>query len=315
MISVVIPLFNKSAAIGRAVASVRAQTVTGWELVVVDDGSTDDSAEQVAAIADPRIRLVRQSNAGVSAARNRGIAETSGEVIAFLDGDDWWEDGHLAEFERLTARFPDAAMYSTAFAMDDGGRRKVVSLAGHSEDSLRMVEDYFSKAAQTEPPVNSSCVALRRRCIEAIGGFPEGIHAGEDLITWARLVCLGGLAYSPRVTSSYRPPPLGENERLAFIARRIPQKSDYVGAELALLARRHPAHNRAIHQYLAQWHRMRTTLFLELGLRLPTWSELARAVGRDRLRIRDAATLVLSCLPVALSRTVLNRIRRRSQGQ
>ena len=110
-ISVVIPLYNKQLEIGAAVRSVLAQTRPPQEIIVVDDGSTDGGAEVVCAIGSPLVRLVRQSNAGVCAARNRGIAESTGEYIALLDADDAWEPGFLAEIAAMIREFPGCGLY------------------------------------------------------------------------------------------------------------------------------------------------------------------------------------------------------------
>lgn len=90
MISIVIPLYNKEKQIAHTLQSVFAQTFQDFEIVIVDDGSTDNSVMEVKKFDDPRVLLIQQSNAGVSAARNRGIEEANGELIAFLDADDEW---------------------------------------------------------------------------------------------------------------------------------------------------------------------------------------------------------------------------------
>ena len=119
-ISVVIPLYNKEKEIARTLRSVLAQTSQPLEIIVVDDGSTDGSAARVEEIGSPLIRLIRQENRGVSAARNRAMQEACGEYAALLDGDDTWEPGYLAEIERLIAAYPGCGAYATSFNVDDG---------------------------------------------------------------------------------------------------------------------------------------------------------------------------------------------------
>jgi len=114
-ISVIIPLYNKQREIGDTLRSVLAQTLQPTEIVVVDDGSTDGSAGAVRAIASPLVKLVTQANAGVCAARNRAIAESTGDLIALLDADDTWEPGFLEEIASMAAEFPGCGIYSTAF--------------------------------------------------------------------------------------------------------------------------------------------------------------------------------------------------------
>src|SRR5262245_50985738 len=89
-VSVIIPLYNKATTVERTLASIDAQTIRDFEVIVVDDGSTDGSADLIAAWPEPRIRLIRQENAGPGAARNKGLAEANGRYVAFLDADDEW---------------------------------------------------------------------------------------------------------------------------------------------------------------------------------------------------------------------------------
>src|SRR5690554_3840739 len=112
MISVVIPLYNKEKSIMNTIQSVLNQTFQDFEIVVINDGSTDKSAEIVEHIKDFRIRLVHQENQGVSAARNRGIKEAKYDWVAFLDGDDWWSDDFLTVLNDLQIKYPDAGIWA-----------------------------------------------------------------------------------------------------------------------------------------------------------------------------------------------------------
>ena len=103
--SVIMPLYNKATYVRKAVESVVRQTFGDWELIVVDDGSTDGSGEVVREIDDPRIRLVQQENSGVGAARNNGVAQSSAPWICFLDADDWWEPTFLEEMAGTPVSF------------------------------------------------------------------------------------------------------------------------------------------------------------------------------------------------------------------
>src|SRR3546814_1127294 len=104
--SVIIPLFNKGKHIESTLESVQAQTFEDFEVIVVDDGSTDSGPDVVRKFASARIRMITQANAGVSAARNRGVSEAKGENIAFLDADDIWTPQHLSELNRLIDAYP-----------------------------------------------------------------------------------------------------------------------------------------------------------------------------------------------------------------
>ena len=156
-ISVVIPLYNKEKEIARTLRSVLAQTSQPLEIIVVDDGSTDGSAARVEEIGSPLIRLIRQENRGVSAARNRAMQEACGEYAALLDGDDTWEPGYLAEIERLIAAYPNCGAYATSFNVDDGHR-----LTPGDTPQTEGVVDFFTEALSHYVLIPSS-TTLRRK--------------------------------------------------------------------------------------------------------------------------------------------------------
>jgi len=189
IVSVVIPLYNKAPHIARAIDSVLAQTVQDFEIVVVDDGSTDNGSQIVASYTDPRIHLISQENQGVSAARNRGIAEARSDFLAFLDADDEWGDDHLEVLLRLRRNFPEAGAYSTAYSY-------VLSIGKITIANFKAIPpfpwegvlpDYFKAAALGAPPVCASSVAIRKEVFQTLGDFIIGENRGEDLEMWARI--------------------------------------------------------------------------------------------------------------------------------
>lgn len=196
-ISVVIPLYNKEAEVGRAVLSVVEQSLAPREIIVVDDGSTDGSRAVVQRIIEEHpeacIRLIVQENAGVSAARNRGIREAQGDFVALLDADDEWLTGYIAEVCRLMEYYPDADAYSTAFNIVSG-ESCVAAPVPTSEGYI----DVASEALCGRYPIIPSTATLRRSTLLEVGGFPEGMRIGEDQWLWVRMVqCGARFCFSP----------------------------------------------------------------------------------------------------------------------
>lgn len=186
------PLYNKAPYVRKAVESVVGQTCRDWELIVVDDGSTDDGGDIVTSIADPRIRLVRQENAGVSAARNRGVVLSSeatfrSPYICFLDADDWWEPTFLEEMAALIERHPDAGIYGTNYWIVKNGRKRLAPIGveeGFAEGEINYCQVYARTLCM---PLTSITVCIPRRVFDETGGFPLGITLGEDFLLWLRI--------------------------------------------------------------------------------------------------------------------------------
>lgn len=185
--SVIMPLYNKAPYVRKGVMSVVGQTCGNWELTVVDDGSTDGGGDIVSAIADPRIRLVRQENAGVGAARNRGVAESTSPYICFLDADDWWEPTFLEEMAYLIERRPDAGIYGTSYWIVKNGRKRLAPIGveeGFTEGEINYCQVYARTLCM---PLTSITVCIPRRVFDETGGFPLGITLGEDFLLWLRI--------------------------------------------------------------------------------------------------------------------------------
>lgn len=196
--SVIIPLYNKEPHIARALDSVISQTVQDFEIIVVDDGSTDKSAEIVRTFNDSRIRLIQQENAGVSAARNKGILESKAPLIALLDADDEWTPAFLEEILKLSIRFPLAGIYSTAYCIIDpnGKKRSAIYKAIPPAPWKGILPSYFLTATLGDSPICSSSVCIPRNIFSEIGLFKIGSWWGEDDDLWGRIATKYPVAFS-----------------------------------------------------------------------------------------------------------------------
>ena len=177
-ISVVIPAYNASAFLPRCLKSIFAQTLPPDEIIVIDDGSTDNTAEVAAGMG---ARVLSRSNGGISAARNQGIRETSNEWIALLDADDLWRPEKL---ERQVARIrPESVLVYTGIRMfDENGVRA---------EKPAVEEALVRKVLRYRNPIVPSSALLRREAVLRSGGFREDIRACEDWEMWFRLQHLG----------------------------------------------------------------------------------------------------------------------------
>lgn len=204
MISVIIPLYNCEKFITRSISSVLNQTVQEFEIIVVDDGSTDKGPEIVEKMNSPLIRLIHQKNQGVSCARNRGIKESRYELIAFLDADDEWDTDHLETIMYLYNKYPQCGVFAASYRMSVWNNiiyPEFSSKIPFKDDGI--LYNYYEVASGTNLPINSNTYAVRKNIIESIGGYPTGIPSGEDILTIARLNAVCDFAYTTKVTSTY----------------------------------------------------------------------------------------------------------------
>ncbi|HUI45130.1 MAG TPA: glycosyltransferase family A protein [Nitrospirota bacterium] len=202
--SVVIPLYNKARFIRRALDSVLKQTVEDYEVIVVDDGSTDDGPELVAQYGNGCIRLIRQENRGESAARNRGIAEAQGEFTAFLDADDAWKPHYLHTIKKLIDKHPEAGAYATAYEIILPSGRVICPKfeAVPSPPWQGLLRSYF-RSAIGSPPVCSSAVTIPQKVFREVGTFSVGVPLGADLDMWGRIAMRYPIAFSNTIGASY----------------------------------------------------------------------------------------------------------------
>ena len=186
-LSVIIPLYNKAPYVRKALETVCAQTYSEYEIIVINDGSTDNSAiiaeEYLNGVESISYKILSQQNAGVSAARNNGIAASKGEYVAFLDADDWWEPTFLEKMVQLIEDYPDAGLYASNYIYYKPGKTHV-AVNNVETGYFNYPKAYYESGTM---PVTSISVAIPRRVLDEIGGFPLGIKLGEDFLLWARI--------------------------------------------------------------------------------------------------------------------------------
>jgi glycosyltransferase involved in cell wall biosynthesis len=184
-VSVIIPAYNVEAYIAQSIESVLRQTHEDFELIVVDDGSTDRTAELVSACRDSRLRLISQPNAGSAAARNRGLEAASGTYVAFLDGDDLWLPHKLATQVAWLDGHPETDLvYGASRIIESDGRdagRSLIRHPGAASFSRMLVEDTIA---------NCSSQMLRREAVERAGWFDTQLPASVDHDLWLRVALL-----------------------------------------------------------------------------------------------------------------------------
>lgn len=203
MISVIVPCYNGEKWIGRCLRSLLEQTYTDLEILVINDGSTDNTVQAVQTISDPRIRLIDQTNAGVSAARNRGIDEARGELITFVDGDDYVESTYL---QTLLSMYRQGCLPVVGFGKN-GSLQSVLydQIGGRYEIGATMPEDYLrGKLGQTIG--FSGCNKLFSKQILTAQNihFDTRLKLGEDMVFVFRYLChCQSVAVSEKVQYHY----------------------------------------------------------------------------------------------------------------
>lgn len=304
IISVVIPLYNKEKTIVKTLQTVLNQSFQDFEIVIVNDGSTDGSAAEVSRIHDSRIRLINQPNAGVSAARNHGIEEASGEFVAFLDADDEWKPDYLKTQMGLVKKYSDCDVFATRYSTKrEDEKTKQTVLKGISftgEDGI--LSNYFEIASISDPPVWTSAVVVRKSKLKEIGGFPIGVTSGEDLLTWARLAERNKIAFTKKVCAVYN---LGEGYDFSNLPPRRQDAGDPVGTGLIEIYKRN---NRlpGIKKYLSHWHKMRASVAVRYGERFETISESFKALYYTPMNFKVIPFIILSMTPGCIRRKIIS---------
>lgn len=203
MFSIIIPLYNKSAYIEKAIDSVLGQTLNEFELIVVNDGSTDDGLEKVLHYTDNRIRLINQQNSGVSTARNTGVKAAKYDYIAFLDADDWWEPTYLEEMKKLIEDFPEAGIYGSGYFLVKNGQKRIAPI-GVKTNFKKGFINYCQVYANTLcMPLWTGATIIKKSVFSSETGFKPNLRLGEDFDLWIRVALKHPVAFLNKPLANY----------------------------------------------------------------------------------------------------------------
>lgn len=304
LISIVIPLYNKESSIRKTLQSIFHQTYQHFEIIIVDDGSTDNSSAIVESYNDPRIRLIKQDNAGVSSARNKGIQHSKGDYVAFLDADDEWDNDYLERHIDLIKRFSECSLFSINYRFKYlDGKIENTTLNGLSCQAAAVMDNYFVVASKSHCPIWTSSVVIRKNALLAIGGFPVGVTSGEDLLTWAKLAVKYRICFDKRPGATYNiPVPFNCKN----IVGRPHDKIDIVGQELSKLYVQHKD-ILGLRRYVSFWYKMRASVSLRRGQISTARNECFQSLKYNVLNLKSMAILIISLLPRNLQLLVFNR--------
>lgn len=202
-ISIIIPLYNKEKSISNTINSVLNQKYNNYEIIIVNDGSTDNSLNIIRLIINEKIIIYNQLNKGVSAARNYGITKASFKWIAFLDADDLWEENHLVILNNLINKYPNEMVFATSLRYSSELKTNLISKKDY------VINNYFrevlkQKDLKNKEVICSSCCLINRKCFAEVGFFKEKLSRGEDLEMWSRLGRKYNFVKSKVITAIYR---------------------------------------------------------------------------------------------------------------
>jgi glycosyltransferase involved in cell wall biosynthesis len=202
--SVIIPLCNKEDFIEETIKSVLNQTFIDFEVIIIDDGSTDKSFQIVSRIKDKRINLITQENKGVSIARNVGIEYAKSKYIALLDADDLWYENHLYELKKQIVLFPEAGLYCNNYEVfyKKNVSRKATFNFQHGANCL-IIKDFF-KASMINSVAWTSAVGFSKEKFISIGKFNTNFKTTQDLDLWIRFALQHKVSFNPIITMAYK---------------------------------------------------------------------------------------------------------------
>lgn len=224
--SVVIAVYNKEAYILKTLESVLTQSFSDFEIIVLNDGSTDSSEEIIKKVKNARLKYFSQQNMGVSAARNAAIKMAAAPFIALLDADDIWYPGHLSEINRLVEKYPAESVFAANSEIVKKGnvfkREYSIDVSGKKD----LVTDYF-EASQFDSILHSSSTVLKKDVFDVVGYYDPAFKSVEDIDFYVRIGLKYRIVFSPKTTVKYN----SIAGSLSQTSRKTGEKADFSAYE------------------------------------------------------------------------------------
>jgi len=236
--SVIIPLYNKEKFIEDTLQSVLQQSVTDFEIIIVNDGATDNSEAIVLKQTDSRIRYYSKTNEGVSLARNFGIEKASGTYLAFLDADDYWYPDCLETFQEMVLQFPDQFVFAAAKEIQTANKTFPAGYNFEKSNQPQLL-NYF-ESSQKESILWTSCAVFHKSVFERVGVFDPAIRIGEDTDLWIRVGLAFPIVFHSKILARYNYDEQSVSRAISYI---MPDSTFLKYAKLE-------KDNAALHQFL-----------------------------------------------------------------
>lgn len=199
--SIIIPLYNKGDHIKNTLKSVFNQTFIDFEVIIINDGSTDNSLEVVTSFKDNRLNIIHTQNKGVSSARNLGISNAKANYIAFLDADDLWYPDHLINLKSLIDKYPHCGLYATAYEKSFFNKKIIKAKFNNLNDNhFGIVKDYFNSSI-IDGIVWTSAIAIPKKILKLYNGFNTSLESGEDTELWIKISLKEKVVFSSKITA------------------------------------------------------------------------------------------------------------------
>lgn len=303
MFSVIIPAYNAALYIKNSVISVLNQSFKDFEILVVDDGSTDNTREIVMTIQDERVQYIVQPNGGVSSARNTGICAARGEYICFLDADDLWKPNHLETISYLIEKYPESDVFLTGHEILLHNGNTIVKVCPGIEDDLQ-IDNMFQHLFKYGYFINTNSVSCKKSTFDSVGLFEVGVKNGEDDDMWYRLFAYYSTAVSSIVTTIY----VRENSR-ATATRVFADNWPFLHrVDTIMLSSKVSEGKKVYLQRLLEQRRMSFVRYcILIGDKKTAWQQMQKINTRLLKRRKHIETLIMLIIPCAISKYLASK--------